>query len=64
MVYENMKRQILAKGGKVVVDTAVKKVLTNNGIATGIERENGERKMVDEVISSMPLRFATGFNTL
>jgi protoporphyrinogen oxidase len=55
MVYENMKEKIVANGGKVFVSEPVKKVLTNNGAATGIELESGEIKNFDEVISSMPL---------
>jgi protoporphyrinogen oxidase len=55
MVYENMKERILANGGKVFLSTPVKKVLTTDKTATGIELESGEIKNFDEVVSSMPL---------
>jgi len=54
-VYESMKYQVESRGGKVYLDTGVKKVLAGNGMAYALELENGEQKEYDHIISTMPL---------
>lgn len=54
MVYERMKTLVEEKGGKVFLNTPVKRVLTENGTVTSLELENGEVHHYDHVISSMP----------
>ncbi|MFN8576211.1 MAG: FAD-dependent oxidoreductase [Candidatus Sericytochromatia bacterium] len=55
MVYENMSKIIQEKGGKIYLNSKVKKVIVENNKATGIELENGELKKYDRIVSSMPI---------
>jgi protoporphyrinogen oxidase len=55
MVYERMKDKIEAKGGKVILNAAVKKVNCKNGSVDSLVLENGEEKSYDHIISSMPI---------
>ena len=55
MVYEKMKETILSNGGKVHVETPVRKVIAEGNVITGLELENGTLKNFDHVISSMPI---------
>lgn len=55
MVYDRMRSAIESRGGKVFLNTPVKRVVTQNGSVTGLELENGEFRAYDHVVSSMPL---------
>ena len=55
MVYERMQIFIDQHGGKVHCSTPVKRVVRENGKATAIELETGERNEYDHIISSMPI---------
>lgn len=55
MVYERMKTKIEANGGKVHLNTPVKKVHCKDGTVNSLQLENGEDKVYDHVISSMPI---------
>ncbi|KPK87024.1 MAG: hypothetical protein AMS27_03475 [Bacteroides sp. SM23_62_1] len=54
-VYESMASAITKNGGKIFLKTAVEKVLTSKGKATGIQLENGETRDYDHIISTMPI---------
>jgi protoporphyrinogen oxidase len=55
MVYERMAEAIRKKGGKILLNTPVKRVLSENGRVTGLETEAGAITHYDYVISSMPM---------
>jgi protoporphyrinogen oxidase len=55
MVYENMATYVNANGGKVLCNTPVQRVLTENGKATQIELTDGTIESYDHIISSMPI---------
>jgi protoporphyrinogen oxidase len=55
MIYDRMADFIRSKGNQVFLNTPVKKVLKENGIATGVELMNGEIRKYDHIISTMPL---------
>lgn len=55
MIYENMERYINAHGGKVLLNTPVKRVITKDGVANAIELENGTVSEYDHIVSSMPI---------
>jgi len=50
-----MASAITKNGGKIFLKTAVEKVLTSKGKATGIQLENGETRDYDHIISTMPI---------
>lgn len=54
-VYEKMKMFYERNGGKLFLNSPVKKVLVENQKVKGIELKNGEKYFADIVISSMPL---------
>jgi protoporphyrinogen oxidase len=54
-VYERMSATVVANGGQVLTNTAVKQVLVENNTAIGLLLENGETHYYDHIISSMPL---------
>lgn len=55
MVYNRMEAAIKQNGGHVFLKTPVARVIVENGVAKGLELENGEVKYYDHIISSMPL---------
>jgi protoporphyrinogen oxidase len=56
MLYERMAEQLKNFGGKLHLNTSVKKIIQNeNGEVTGVELQNGEVHVADKVISTMPL---------
>lgn len=55
MVYERMQQFVDKNGGRVLVSTAVKSVITTDNKASGIELENGEQRSYDHIISTMPM---------
>ncbi|MCK4746849.1 MAG: FAD-dependent oxidoreductase, partial [Bacteroidales bacterium] len=54
-VYEAMQESIQSRGGRVVVDTGVEKVITSGGTVTSLQLENGEIREYDQIVSSMPI---------
>ena len=54
-VYDKMRLFVESKGGKVLTDTGIEKILTIQGEVTSIQLENGEVFPYDQVISTMPL---------
>ncbi|MFN3342206.1 MAG: FAD-dependent oxidoreductase [Flavobacteriales bacterium] len=54
MIYERMEQFVNANGGKVILNSPVKRVLTQSGGAIAVELENGSTEKYDETISSMP----------
>ncbi len=55
MVYERMASYVSKEGGKVLLNTPVNRVLTENKKVVGLESTNGEKYDYSHVISSMPL---------
>lgn len=55
MVYERMGAYVKNKGGNIYLNKPVKKVITKNGVACGLELEDGTIKEYDHIVSSMPL---------
>jgi protoporphyrinogen oxidase len=55
MVYERMADVIRSKGGKVNLNSPVKRVLTRSGTAYALELEHDGIKEYDQIISSMPI---------
>ncbi len=55
MVYEKMAQLIEERGGKVYTRRPVKKILVEDGCATGLSLHSGEVLSYDHVISTMPL---------
>ena len=55
MVYERMAKFVKNKGGNILFNTPVKRVLTRNNKAYGIELQDGTIKEYDHIVSSMPL---------
>lgn len=55
MVYESMKDFIESKGGRVMTNTGVEKILCSGGVASAIELEDGKVVKYDHIISTMPL---------
>jgi protoporphyrinogen oxidase len=60
MVYSRMESLIKKKGGNVFLNSPVKKIITENNKAIGLELENGEIKKYDYIISSMPITLLVG----
>ena len=54
-VYEAMQASIESRGGQVMVNTGVKRVITRGGTVHSLELENGEVREYDQVVSSMPI---------
>ena len=54
MIYERMQQYINTHGGKVLVNTPVKRVLKNGDTINAIELMNGEVLPYEHVVSSMP----------
>jgi protoporphyrinogen oxidase len=55
VVYDRMAQKVVENGGRVLLSTPVRRVMTEGMRATGIELENGEILHYDHVVSSMPL---------
>ena len=55
MVYQRMARAIEARGGHIFLNSPIRRVLTENGHAVGVELQDGQVKCYDAIISSMPL---------
>jgi protoporphyrinogen oxidase len=55
MIYERMAEGVKARGGQVFCKRPVRRVLAENGRATGIELEDGTTESYDHIISTMPL---------
>jgi protoporphyrinogen oxidase len=55
MVYERMARSFCSRGGRLFLDTPVRRVLARDGRVTGIQLMNGTIRQYDQIISSMPL---------
>ncbi len=54
-VYEAMKKSIELRGGHILMNTGVEKVITKSGKVQSIQLENGEIHGYDQVVSSMPI---------
>jgi protoporphyrinogen oxidase len=54
-VYEKMATAIQRNGGHIYLNTSIHKVIASSGKVTGIQLENGESRLYDHVISTMPL---------
>jgi protoporphyrinogen oxidase len=55
MVYKRMAQSIEDCGGAVWLRTPVQKVLVDGNVAIGVEMPDGDRRLYDAVISTMPL---------
>lgn len=55
MIYKRMAEEITREGGTVFLQRPVKKVIVQNGAAIGIETADGELKLYDQVVNTMPL---------
>ena len=55
MVYERMKSYVEENGGQVFLSTPIKKVVSENNKAVGLELVSGEFVAYDHLISSMPI---------
>jgi protoporphyrinogen oxidase len=55
MAYERMAQRIEERGGAVMLQTPISRVLVKDGRACGIELSDGEQRHYDAVVSSMPL---------
>ena len=53
--YENMGEFIRKQGGKIYLNTPVKRVITNEGKACAIELENGGIQEFDHIVSTAPI---------
>ncbi|MFO7932841.1 MAG: FAD-dependent oxidoreductase [Bacteroidales bacterium] len=54
-VYKAMQETVESRGGRILVNTGVRRVITKNGKAHSLELENGETRQYDHIISSMPI---------
>jgi protoporphyrinogen oxidase len=54
-IYQRMADSVESKGGKVHLNTPVKRVIQENGEATALELEDGSVHKYDHIISTMPL---------
>ena len=55
VIYERMADFVKSSGGNVFCETLVKRVITENDKAVGLELPNGEIRQYDQIISTMPL---------
>ncbi|MFU8849128.1 MAG: FAD-dependent oxidoreductase [Opitutales bacterium] len=55
MVYERMARYIESHGGRIVLNTPIRKVCLEGDRVTGVELEDGRFQSADAVVSTMPL---------
>ncbi len=54
-VYEAMQASVEARGGKVMVNTGIEKVVTREGKVHSLVLESGEECEYDQVVSTMPI---------
>lgn len=54
-IYERMADKIRAAGGLIHLNTPIRRVLTSNDKATGLQLASGEERGFDRIISTMPL---------
>jgi len=54
-IYDNIAEKIRSFGGKILVDSPVKKIILENKKAKGVLLMNGQEMMADIVISTMPM---------
>jgi protoporphyrinogen oxidase len=54
-LYTRMANYVRTNGGTVECGRPVRRVLSKNGRVTGLEFESGERRVFEEVVSTMPL---------
>ena len=55
MIYDKMAQRFQEQGGKLHLNTGVKRLLLEGNKVVGLELENGEQQQYDHVISSMPI---------
>jgi len=55
MIYDRMRQEIQALGGKVLVNAPVKRVVVASGRASALEMEDGTIRSFDHIVSTMPL---------
>jgi protoporphyrinogen oxidase len=55
LVYERMARAVAERGGRILLNTPVQRVITENHVVKGIELADGRVHGYDQVISTMPL---------
>jgi protoporphyrinogen oxidase len=55
VIYERMRAKIIANGGHIHLNAPVKGIIVEDGVCLGLALENGERRIFDQVVSSMPL---------
>lgn len=55
IVYERMADSIKKNGGRIFLNTPVKKVIANEFVSSGLELEDGTIKEYEHIISTMPL---------
>jgi protoporphyrinogen oxidase len=55
MVYQRMADVVVKKGGRVLLNTPVQRVITENGKVKGIQTEDGAIAEYDYIFSSMPM---------
>ncbi len=55
MVYQRMADRIMEAGGRVLLNSPIRRVLTESKRVSGIESATGEQSQYDKVISTMPL---------
>lgn len=59
LIYDKMAEGCKKNGGKVHLNSPVKRVLLEGNKAVGLELENGETHYYDQIISSMPISLLT-----
>jgi protoporphyrinogen oxidase len=59
-VYKKMMDKIIARGGKVYLETPVERVITEGDRVRAIRLETGQEVVYDHVISTMPLTLLAG----
>ncbi len=55
MVYQRMADVVTSKGGKILLNTPVQRVITENGKVKGLQTEDGVIHEYDFIVSSMPM---------
>jgi protoporphyrinogen oxidase len=55
MVYQRMADAVVSKGGRILLNTPVQRVITENGKVKGLQTEDGVIHEYDYIVSSMPM---------
>jgi protoporphyrinogen oxidase len=55
MVYQRMAHAVEGRGGKILLNSPIRRVLVENGRAIGVELSDGQVRRYAAIISSMPL---------